>query len=137
MQQNLAWKKHSKSNRIHHVSFKYAFKGLKTAFNTQPNFRFHTFALFVLVIVSFLLREYLTIFDYVLLLSASSLVFVAELFNTAIEFLGDAVAKGKYNENVGKAKDIASGAVLMASIFAVIIGIIVLLPPLISFLGLS
>ncbi len=130
------WKKHSKSNKLHHISFKYAYKGLKTAFKTQPNFRVHTVALVCLITISTILKNYLTYTDFVALIIVSSLVFTAELFNTAIEFLGDAVAKNKYNKNVGKAKDIASGAVLLATLFAILVGLIILLPAIIDFLAL-
>jgi diacylglycerol kinase (ATP) len=61
---------------------------------------------------------------------AIALVWLAEGFNTAIERLSDAVTV-EPNENIGYAKDVAAGAVLMAAVIAVVIGVTIFLPRLI------
>ena len=53
-----------------------------------------------------------------------------ELMNTAIENFVDFV-EPKYNEKVGKVKDIAAGAVLINALFSIIIGLIIFLPKII------
>lgn len=65
-------------------------------------------------------------------------VWTAEALNTAFEFLTD-VASPEFHPLAGKAKDVAAGAVLIAAIGAVVIGLIiigphlfVILPPIIS-----
>ena len=65
---------------------------------------------------------------------AIALVWLAEGFNTAIERLSDAVTV-EPNENIGYAKDVAAGAVLMAAIIAVVIGLTIFLPRLIALIG--
>lgn len=53
-----------------------------------------------------------------------------ELFNTAIEKLTDLVSP-HYDENAGKVKDLAAGAVLVVSIAAIGLGLLLFLPHLI------
>ena len=68
----------------------------------------------------------LTRLDWAALVFASVLVISAELFNTAIENTVDMTAK-EYNEFAKKAKDAASGAVLVCAFGAVAVGLFVLL----------
>ena len=60
---------------------------------------------------------------------AITLVFVTELLNTSLEVVVDLVSPG-HHPLAGQAKDIAAGAVLVASGFAVLVGIIILGPSL-------
>ena len=65
--------------------------------------------------------------EWAVLVLAISTVWVAEALNTAIEFVVDLASPG-YHPLAGKAKDVAAGAVLLASFFAVVIGVLVLGP---------
>ena len=56
-------------------------------------------------------------------------VWVAEAFNTSIETLVD-LASPEHHPLAGRAKDVAAGAVLCASIAAVIVASIIFLPKL-------
>ena len=60
-----------------------------------------------------------------LLLLSIGMVFVAELLNTSIEFIASAVTSN-YDPRIEAALDVASGAVLVASLVAVIVGGLVL-----------
>ena len=60
-----------------------------------------------------------------LLLLSIGLVVVAELLNTSIEFLASAVTS-KHDQRIEAALDVASGAVLVASLIAVMVGGLVL-----------
>jgi diacylglycerol kinase (ATP) len=62
---------------------------------------------------------------------AIALVWLAEAFNTAIERLADAVSL-EPNKNIGHAKDVAAGAVLLAAAFASIIGLTILAPHIVA-----
>ena len=74
-------------------------------------------------------------FEWCLLIFAIGIVFTAELFNTAIEFLTDMISPG-YDEKAGKVKDIAAAGVLIAAITSAIIGFIVFVPQLLkTYLG--
>jgi diacylglycerol kinase (ATP) len=63
-------------------------------------------------------------------------VWSAEALNTAIEFLTDVASPG-FHPIAGRAKDVAAGAVLIAAIGAVAIGVLVLGPHLLLSLGWS
>jgi len=67
--------------------------------------------------------------DWALIVLAIGLVLAAEALNTAIEALCDRVAPERH-PLVGKAKDLAAGAVLLASLAAAALGLLVLGPPL-------
>ncbi len=101
--------------------FKYAFSGIIYCIKNERNMRFHTVAmLYVLVFARFFdfSRS-----DYILLLLTISAVISAEAFNTAIEKLCDKVSS-EYHPEIKASKDAAAGAVLIAAIFAAVIGII-------------
>lgn len=66
-------------------------------------------------------------FEWALLFVAIAIVWIAEAVNTALEFLADAACPGT-NPLVGKAKDVAAGAVIFASIGAVAVGAFVFVP---------
>ena len=67
-----------------------------------------------------------------LVIFAIGFVLAAELFNTAIERLGDEAAEGKQKSTIKTAKDAAAGGVLISAIAALIIGIIILIVPLVE-----
>jgi diacylglycerol kinase len=104
-------------------SFKYAIRGLSNVIRYENNAKVHLLATITVLIAGFYLR--ISFRDWCLLLFAVGMVWIAETFNTAIEKLVDLVSP-EYNEKAGVVKDIAAGAVLLASITAVIIGGIVL-----------
>lgn len=112
----------------HTISFINAFKGIWAAIITQVNIRIH----FIVGSLVVLAAVYLRIsFDQAIdLILAISLVMVAEMVNTSLEFLSDAVTL-EHNENIKYAKDIAAGAVLLSAIFASFIGLIIFVPKLI------
>jgi diacylglycerol kinase (ATP) len=67
--------------------------------------------------------------DWALLVLAMGVVLAAESFNTALEALADRVAPEQH-PLVGRAKDVAAGGVLLASIAAAGVGLLVLGAPL-------
>ena len=64
----------------------------------------------------------------------NSMAKTAEALNTALEFLAD-VASPEFHPLVGKAKDVAAGAVLISAIGSAAIGLLVFGPYLYSFLS--
>ena len=52
------------------------------------------------------------------------MVIVSEMLNTAIEFALDSIYHNKYSKMVGMAKDISAGAVMLATVVSIIIGVI-------------
>lgn len=111
-------------------SFTYAFKGVAFGLLNERNMRVHFTCLAYMVF--FLLR-----YDFfqvsrtqaAILAVAAALVIVAEYINTAVERAVDTASKGEISENARIAKDTAAGAVLIAALFAVAVGIIILWQP--------
>ncbi|MHB8840577.1 MAG: diacylglycerol kinase [Candidatus Aquicultor sp.] len=99
-------------------SFNYAIDGLIYVVRTQRNMKIHfAVAAFALGLALFLKLES---WAFIALIFASALVMVAELINTAIEATIDLVTT-TYDPIAGLAKDVAAGAVLLASINAIIV----------------
>lgn len=86
---------------------------------TQHNAWVHALASLLVVVVGFTLR--ITAADWRWIVVAIAMVWVAETFNTAVEYVCDVVSPD-YNEAVKRAKDIAAGAVLLCALSAMIIG---------------
>ena len=113
-------------------SFRYAFAGVRTLFATQPNFRIHAVAALVVIATGALLQ--ISCADWLWLTVAIVGVWVTEAFNTALGFLSDAVSTD-HHPLIGKAKDCAAAAVLLAAFGAVAVGILIFGPHLHSLRG--
>lgn len=109
------------------ASFRCAGAGIREAWRTQRNLRIHLVTGAVVVVVGGWLT--LDALRWAVLVLAMGLVLGLELVNSAIEALGDAVTTEDH-PLVGNAKDAAAGAVLLASLSALIVGLCVLGPPL-------
>ncbi|MEK7078535.1 MAG: diacylglycerol kinase family protein [Patescibacteria group bacterium] len=109
----------------HTISIKNAWHGLKWALSTQPNYRVHLF-LSVLAIVGGMYfnisqGEFLTIFVLI------TLGFSIETINTAIEETTDAIDT-KTRPDIGHAKDVAAGAMLVFAIGAFLTACFIFIP---------
>ena len=107
------------------LSFKYAFEGIISTIKEERNMFIHFLIAIIVVITGIYVR--LSLNEWFICLLLFALVFSLELINTAIENTVDLVATKK-NKKAKMAKDAAAGAVLIAAIFASIIGIIIFLP---------
>jgi diacylglycerol kinase (ATP) len=106
-------------------SFVYAFRGIATLIRTQPNAVIHLFATIVVLGLGWHFK--LSPGEWLAILLSIALVWMAEAFNTALEFLTDLVSPD-FHPLAGKAKDVAAAGVLMAAILAVAVGVIVFGP---------
>ncbi|MFK8020801.1 MAG: diacylglycerol kinase family protein [Pseudomonadales bacterium] len=106
-------------------SFVYAFRGIGVLIATQHNAWIHILATVLVLGMGFSLS--VSRVDWLFLSLAITLVWVGEAFNTAIEFLANAVSE-EYDENIKYAKDVAAGAVLLAAIGATVLAALVFLP---------
>jgi len=105
-------------------NFRHAFKGLKIIFKTERTFRILLIiALFVLLIAFYIGIEDNLLVGLVLIIA---LILSLEIFNSAIERLVDILAP-KTHHFAKEIKDLLAAAVLLASIFAVLIGLIIFL----------
>jgi diacylglycerol kinase (ATP) len=112
------------SQRSHSVldSFNYAFEGIIHVLRTQRNMRIHFSVAAVVLVVAVV--ENVTKIELIALLLAIAFVLIAEMMNSAIEAAID-VATSSFDPMAKLAKDIAAGAVLIATINAVAVGYIV------------
>ena len=108
-------------------SLAYALSGIRAAFKSEQIFRIHTIAMVIAVAMGLYLELSLAAWGFVLF--SIGFVLVAELFNTAIERLGDEAADGKQKLMIKHAKDASAAAVLISALTALVIGILFLLIP--------
>lgn len=110
-------------------SFKYAFKGFYKTFKEEQNLKIQT----TLGIIAVLLAMHFDIgrAEWMFLIFVIGLVILMELANSAVERITD-VLKPRLNDFVKEIKDIMAAAVMIASILAVIIGLIIFLPYFLS-----
>jgi len=111
------------------ASFGYAVRGLRTYLATQPNARLHLLAAAAVCATGFWLR--VSALEWCVLVGAIGFVWTAEALNTALEF-GIDLASPEYHPLAAKAKDVAAGAVLAASVTAAVIGAIIFGPKLVA-----
>jgi len=103
-------------------SFLYAFKGIKASLNEQRSLKVQLLIAVITIAAGFYLR--ITYVDWCITLLTIALVIALEMINTAIERLVDLVTM-EWKPLAGKVKDMAAGAVLVASVAAVIVGVMV------------
>jgi diacylglycerol kinase (ATP) len=103
-------------------SFNYAFEGIIHVLRTQRNMRIHFLAA-VAVLIAALIVD-VSKFELISLLISITFVLIAEMINTAIEGAID-VATTTFDPMAKLAKDIAAGAVLIATVNAVAVGYLV------------
>lgn len=106
-------------------SFGYAFKGIATFFASQAHAKVHLLAIVLISLLGWALD--LQASEWTQIILCMALVVVTEAINTALEFLVDLVSPD-YHPLAGKVKDVAAGAVLLASIFSAIVWSIIFIP---------
>ena len=109
------------------ASFRYAFQGWHHVLRTQQNVWIHS-AIAVIVFVLALWLQ-LPARDWAVLVLTSAMVFAAEFLNTAIETVVDLASPDKHPlAKIGK--DVGAASVLVAALAAILIGLLILGPPL-------
>lgn len=103
-------------------SYKYAIKGLKHILLLENNARIHLAATIIVLALSAYFK--IETNEWLWIALAITLVWITELLNTAIEKIVDFISP-EYHPTAGKIKDLAAAAVLIAAIFALVIGVII------------
>ncbi len=111
-------------------TFKNASNGFRLSLKSERNLRIHMIAALIVLFAAYYFNFNMT--KYAILLLTITSVMAAEMFNASIEFTLDATFHNKYSKMVGMAKDIAAGAVMLITITAIIIGIILFIPPFLN-----
>ena len=108
-------------------SFRYAFRGLWYVLRTQPNAWIHAAASVLVLCLCLWLR--LPARDWVAIVIAIAMVWMAEFINTALEAVVD-LASPEQDELARVSKDVGAAAVLIAALSSVLIGLLIIGPPL-------
>lgn len=110
-------------------SFQYAFSGIWYTLRTQRNAQIHIVIAISIVTLGLFLQLSLT--EWAILALTTGFVISMELLNTATESAMDYVTTD-FHPQIKVVKDVAAGGVLVASITAVIVGLLILGPPLLK-----
>ena len=108
-------------------SFRYAFEGWWHVIRTQSNAWIHAIISVAVILVGFWLQ--LPARDWAVIILAIGMVWAAEFFNTALEAITDLISPEK-NHLAKVSKDVGAAAVLIAAGTSIIIGLLILGPPL-------
>jgi diacylglycerol kinase (ATP) len=111
------------------ISFGYAARGLCALVRGEHNAWLHIAATILVATAGSVLR--IDTPDWRWLIVAAALVWMAEAINTAIEALCDRLHPSR-DPAVGRVKDLAAGAVLVAAVAAALIGALTLVPYLLE-----
>jgi diacylglycerol kinase (ATP) len=113
------------SSRV--AAFRYAFHGWFYVLRTQRNAWIHTVVAIAVLIVGIWVE--LPARDWAVLVLTIAMVFAAEFMNTAIEAVVD-LASPEIHPLAKVGKDVGAAAVLVAAIASVLVGLLILGPPL-------
>ena len=105
--------------------FRYAFRGLVLGVASQSSFRVHLPMAVLVIGLACWLR--VSVVELCMLLLCIALVISLELLNSGLEFLAAEVTQS-FSKRVESALDVAAAAVLVASCFAAVIGLLILVP---------
>jgi len=111
-------------------SFHHAFRGVIKLLTDQQNARIHASMTIVVGILAYIFE--VTRIEATVLFMAVIMVFAMEIMNTAIEMVCDLIDE-KENSKVRVIKDGMAGAVLIASVIAVVVALLIFLPHIRSF----
>jgi diacylglycerol kinase (ATP) len=114
-------------SRVH--SFEHAYHGWWHVLRTQRNAWIH--AAFSTAVVLMALWLHLPLRDWAVLFLTIALVWVAEFINTAIEAVVD-LASPELHPLAKVGKDVAAAAVFLAALASILVGLLLLGPPLLE-----
>lgn len=114
-------------NRIKSVG--YAFKGAVLLLKTEASIKIQFFIAIIVTLAGFYFN--ISTNEWIVQCLAIGLVMSVEGINTAIEAIADFMHP-EFHKKIGFIKDIAAGAVFIASIFAIIIGFVIYIPKLLN-----
>lgn len=118
--------KQTEKNKHFIASLEFALQGVKTVFKEEHNMRTHVVVGILAVIIGFIFQ--LATWEWLWLLLVIFLVLVMEIINTVFENVVDMVTDFHFHPIGKKVKDMAAGAVLLTTGFAVVVGLLLFLP---------
>jgi len=113
-------------------SFSHALRGIAFLFNSQLNARIELTITGIVIVAGILFK--ISTSEWLTILLCIAMVLSLEGINTAIEIFADKLHPD-FDKNIGNVKDVAAGAVLIASLVAAIIGFIIFVPRLLGLIN--
>jgi diacylglycerol kinase len=117
--------------KVHHISFKNAFAGLRWAFATQPNFLIHAFFAIFALLLGAILKISQT--EWLILTFTIVWAFSIEMANTALEAICDLITT-EWRREIKIAKDVSAGMMLLVAFGSIVVGLIIFAPKLVALL---
>ncbi len=108
-------------------SLKYSLKGIAKVFKEEQNFRIHSLAAILVLLLAWLLK--VSILEFVILLLLICLVLILEIVNSIVERLLDMI-KPRLHVYIEDIKDMSAAIVFLGAGTAAIIGMMIFLPHL-------
>ncbi|HEL2057886.1 TPA: diacylglycerol kinase family protein [Streptococcus suis] len=124
LQENKSQKKWKNRDLV--ASLEFATTGLFTAFKEERNMRKHAVSAVLVILAGMIFQVSIT--EWLFLLLSVCLVIAFEIVNSAIENVVDLASDYHFSMLAKNAKDMAAGAVLFVSGFAVLVGLLIFLP---------
>lgn len=119
-QKKFSWKERGNS-------FTYAWDGIRAALRTEHNTWIHLGLTVVAVALGIILK--ISAGEFIALIIVMTMVWTAEIFNTALEKTMDFISKEKHPQ-IKLVKDLAAAAVLITALSALAVGAIIFIPKL-------
>ena len=113
-------------------SLDFAVSGLITTFKDARNMRKHAVSAILVILAGLVFQVSVT--EWLFLLLSISLVIAFEIVNSAIENVVDLASDYHFSMLAKNAKDMAAGAVLFVSGFALLTGLIIFVPKIWNFI---
>ena len=113
-------------------SLTYALQGVHRFFSKERNGQIQAVFGLAAILLGFILS--ISSFQWLLVLLCIGLVISLEMINSAIEKLCDLVT-ADFHPAIKIIKDVAAGAVLVASIFSLIVGLLIFIPAIVQFVN--
>ena len=107
-------------------SLEFALTGILTAFKEERNMRKHAVTALVVILAGFVFQ--VSRIEWLFLLMSIFLVVAFEIMNSAIENVVDLASNYHFSMLAKNAKDMAAGAVLVVSGFALLTGLVIFVP---------
>jgi undecaprenol kinase len=99
---------------------KFAFAGIQYARKTDFSFRTQLYGIGLLLALAFMIFDPLSHNEGMFLILAYVLILITELQNTSLEYALDHLHP-ELHHNIGRSKDMAAGAVLLAGFFLLVV----------------
>ena len=111
------------------LSIKYVFKGIKILITSEDSIKAQFFIGLFAVVLGFIFD--ISLNEWMIQLTLTGMVLVAEALNTSVEKIADFIHPD-FNKKIGVIKDIAAGASGFAAIISLIVGCLIYIPKITS-----